>query len=330
MATYTVLVKTVCESVAGNVSSNYTDFNKTIETAAPLIFNFNYPIWEESYRSILEQKIIKHYYMYEIGMETVGLWQFYLQKTMQEIMPYYVKLWETTQLDYDPLTNYKETITHKGEGTNNVVDKLDSTTGGTSTSSRTEDKNVSEIYDRSHEETTTGEKHESGTVESNTDTSGKTVSKIIDDLDENYSRAYSDTPQNSISRVENLEYLTNYTNDITKRIGDKEETRTDSGDSSTSGTDSRDWTESGTRKFGFEDNRNLSDKTTGSESGTTSGTRNDNRTTNANSTDDWIEQRIGNTPSRLYPEMVEAYRQSLINIDMLIIKDLANLFMLCW
>ena len=49
----------------------------------------NYPIFDENYRSKLNEKILNHYYMREIGFETAGLFKRYLNVKMEEIMPYY-------------------------------------------------------------------------------------------------------------------------------------------------------------------------------------------------------------------------------------------------
>ena len=65
---------------------------------------------EESYRPTLCQKILRHYYFREIGEETVEFWKLRLQQTLGEIMPYYIQLWETTQVKYEKLwtRNYIE------------------------------------------------------------------------------------------------------------------------------------------------------------------------------------------------------------------------------
>lgn len=71
----------------------------------------DYPIFDESYRETLNNKIITHYWMREIGAETAGLFKLYLNRTMSEIMPYYNQLYKSAQLDFDPLNayNYVET-----------------------------------------------------------------------------------------------------------------------------------------------------------------------------------------------------------------------------
>lgn len=65
-----------------------------------------YPIWSEDHRAELEKKIIEHYYMRQIGFETAGRFKFELNKLMREIMPRYIKIWKTTQYQYNPIENY--------------------------------------------------------------------------------------------------------------------------------------------------------------------------------------------------------------------------------
>lgn len=72
----------------------------------------DYPIFDESYRESLNNKIITHYWMREIGAETAGLFKLYLNRTMCEIMPYFNQLYKSTQLDFDPLNAYNYTETN--------------------------------------------------------------------------------------------------------------------------------------------------------------------------------------------------------------------------
>lgn len=53
----------------------------------------NYPIFDESYRSVLNQNILYAYYEDEIGFETPELFKIYLNRTMARIMPYYNNLY---------------------------------------------------------------------------------------------------------------------------------------------------------------------------------------------------------------------------------------------
>lgn len=59
------------------------------------VFNLNsYPIFDEHYRSTLNKKILDHYLMSEIGLETPALFNHYLGSKLNEIMPYYNTLYQ--------------------------------------------------------------------------------------------------------------------------------------------------------------------------------------------------------------------------------------------
>lgn len=57
----------------------------------------DYPIWNESYRNILNKKILDHYYINEIGYETAELFKHFLNSRMNEIMPYYNELYKNQE-----------------------------------------------------------------------------------------------------------------------------------------------------------------------------------------------------------------------------------------
>lgn len=68
----------------------------TIKSLIDNNFNFgltSYPIFDENYRSILNDKILKHYYFNEIGQETAEMFKFMLNQKMNEIMDYYNTLY---------------------------------------------------------------------------------------------------------------------------------------------------------------------------------------------------------------------------------------------
>ena len=60
----------------------------------------------------LAKKIVNHYFMRELGQETIGLFKHYAKVTMDEIMEEYLPLIYTTAIEYDPLVNvdYTETF----------------------------------------------------------------------------------------------------------------------------------------------------------------------------------------------------------------------------
>ena len=66
----------------------------------------DYPIFDETYREELNMKIIRHFYMREIGAETFALFKQYLRRTMFEIMPYYNQLYLSQLIEItDPVND---------------------------------------------------------------------------------------------------------------------------------------------------------------------------------------------------------------------------------
>lgn len=116
MSKYTTEVRFICESVAGNRESvGGNGIDGVIQRAIPHIFDFDFPIFKAEYRNVLATKILKHYYTREIGYETYGLWKFKLGVRLNEIMPYFNQLYESTLLEFNPLLDVDYTRTHEGE-----------------------------------------------------------------------------------------------------------------------------------------------------------------------------------------------------------------------
>lgn len=79
----------------------------------------DYPIFDEAHRQTLNDKIIRRYFMYEIGAETSGLFRMFVRDAMFMIMPYYNQLYlsEITAKGIQPLIDHARTITEKASGT---------------------------------------------------------------------------------------------------------------------------------------------------------------------------------------------------------------------
>ena len=66
----------------------------------------------------LARKIVDHYYMREIGQETIGLFKHYVKVTMQELMEEYLPLIYSSAIEYDPLVNVDFTETFERTASN--------------------------------------------------------------------------------------------------------------------------------------------------------------------------------------------------------------------
>ena len=242
MSKYTTEVRFICESKAGlSDSVGFNQIDDVISNSWNKIFD-NFPIFDESYRSVLCSKILKHYYTREISAETVGLWQLWLNTRMGEIMPYYNKLYESALLEFDPFKDTNYSRNHGGTFTGDTVRN-----------------GRSEIY-----------------VDNSVTSNGTSNSKNL----------FSDTPQGAITNIENESYLTNAT--LIKDT-DTNTTNTD-GNSTTQNTE----------------------------------------TTGITNTDNWIETIVGKQSTVSYSKLLQEFRDTFLNIDVMIINDLSDLFMNLW
>ena len=211
MSMYTTELRFICENYAGlTESTGYGNVEQVIAGALTKLFDFDFPIFDEDYRTVLETKIVKHYYTREISEETVGLWKLRLNSKMNEIMPYYNKLYTAWAGEFNPLYDTDITTQHT----------LDN--------------------------------------ESSQTTTGKSTDR------------FSDTPQGSLQNIEDNTYLSS---------------------------------------------ANINDT---------------NATGTSTSTDEYLEKITGKRGGASYSEMLDKYRDALINIDMMIIDDLQNLFFKLW
>lgn len=86
----------------------------------------DYPIFKESHRQVLNDKIIRRYYLREIGFETMGQFKLMMRRTMFEIMPYYNQLYESEGLVTDPLLSTNKDYSE--EWTRDEITDTDGTT----------------------------------------------------------------------------------------------------------------------------------------------------------------------------------------------------------
>lgn len=115
MSKYTTEVRFLCESLTGHDSSvGFDDVEQVITEACPIIFNFEYGIFDNAYKLPLERKILMHYYTREISEETYGLWKLRLKERLNLIMPYYNQLYQSALLSFNPFYDVDLTTEHEG------------------------------------------------------------------------------------------------------------------------------------------------------------------------------------------------------------------------
>lgn len=255
MSKYTTELRYIVEEYAGLTTSvGQLNVNQTIAAALPKLFDFPFPIFDENYRTVLETKIVKHYYTREIGQESEGLWKLRLDTKLNEIMPYYNQLYKSELITFNPLYNIDYSTTNNR--TNNT-DKEDNNSGNTDSNNHNEN------------------------VGTNHATTGNTNINV-----------YSDTPQGALTNVTDDTYLTNATKDTSNGSNDS----------------------NSTNKVDGTANSNYTDKLLST----------------IKTTDDFLEHASGKNSGESFSDMLLKYRQTFLNIDMQVIDDLHDLFMLIW
>ncbi|MBO7695347.1 MAG: hypothetical protein J6T10_22210 [Methanobrevibacter sp.] len=338
MSKYTTEIRFICENANDlDVSKGYKSINEIITGAIPKVFDFDFPIFDESYREVLERKILKHFYTREICEETVGLWKLRLDTKLNEIMPYYNKLYESELLEFNPLYTANLTRTRR---TN-----LDSTRNGSENISDSENKSENDSFSKTGTVGTAKTVTDSGNdvvTESKTDTISGTVgstnnttasgsgsgtnSNVNTDL-------YSDTPQGALTGVENETYLTN-----ARKVSDSgSSSSTTSNTSETVGsiTESKSDTLSGTNRTDYgkvettsnTDTYNIAE--TNGKTETNSYQRNRGTADNLLSTENYLETIVGYEGANA-SKMLKEFRETFLNIDMQVINELEVLFFQLW
>ena len=365
MSKYTTELRFICESLANKTESEgYNSVADIISTARPKIFNFEYPIFDSNYKPVLETKILKHFYTQEIGYETFGRWKLALDAKLNEIMPYYNKLYESELLKFNPLFDFQEQRVGSKDGKkdNDEVNIINKTNKGTVTddgsttvkndgttidNGNTNSKNTGTIEDDGNQTThNTGNVADLGTsktTDSGKDKGKKTGGDSLDRWDK-----FADTPQGSITDLANDKYMTNARHITENHTNSLENTETEYG-KTVDGTNNNIRTLNTTNDTDIDNTRTLNTEndvknsnvrvesnknTTEADNTKTYDVANNEqgvRNTDIKTHDEYFETVQGKSrDSGSYSKLILEYRNTFINIDLMIIDELSELFMQLW
>ena len=128
MSKYTMELRKIIEyegrETVENYFKDYCLYNYLRPNEVESILSAN--LWS---KDRLASKIVDHYFMREIGYETIGLFKHYAKVYMQEIMERYLPLIYSSSINYDPLVNvdytesFTRNITGNGESTSNSTNE---------------------------------------------------------------------------------------------------------------------------------------------------------------------------------------------------------------
>ena len=294
MSKYTTEVRYICENYAGyKESQDYDKVDEIIDIAKDSIFS-SFPIFDESYRSVIERKILKHYYTREIGLETVGLWKLKLNTKLEEIMPYYNQLYKSELFKFNPLYDIDYTRTNNRNRSGNN----DRTNNGT------KDSNIARQNNRAKDEELKRE---------NTMLNNSSLSTNSNENRNNTDR-YSDTPQGGLNGMTSVDVNNMYLSNA--RIIN--ESTNNNANQSSNEIGNNNEKANNTERENTNEVTILSDKNA------------DNEQAVFNDTESYLEYVQGKNGGNSYSKLLKEYRETFLNIDMMIIDELQPLFMGIW
>ena len=300
MSKYTTQVRFICETAAGlEESQGYLDTNRIINEARDKIFDFDYPIFDESYRGVLENKILRHYYTREIGFETVGLWKHYLNMRLNEIMPYYNKMYNSELIEFNPMYDVDLTTDHE------------KTLNGT----RNENGSYSDRGNYTENTSSNATKHTDDDINRNINSTDSTdmTNTLVDNEKNDHWDIYSDTPQGGLYGIRTEEYLTNARHITDDKTGSTSTTKAEG----TVDTEGREETDR---------NIDSTENSTGNKTGNNTKSGNETKEANINDIEDYIQHIKGKTGGISFSKMLKEFRETFLNIDVEIINNLGDLF----
>lgn len=296
----------------------------------------NYPIFSESHRQELNEKIVNHFRYREIGYETITQFIFALNRKMFEIMPFYNQLYESEELEISALTNYSYDEISKKTG-NDLLEKTgedsnkqtgDTTRKDTGTQTNEQSGTDKQTFEDVKNKTTYGSSENENTSTTTDVTHGQTTATQGTDSSK---RVHSDTPQGMLSA--NFPESASYASDADVSKNTNSSTVTQGGTDSTvdtvkgirGKTGSDESIQSGAIVTAHDTKGKLTNElesknTFNSQNKITYGSNAKQNYDNQLATNKQGYQGI--SPS----ELLQKYRETFLNIDMLVISELEELF----
>ena len=180
MSRYTVELRDIVENTSREeVEAFFTDYNLEDYLSEQEIAVINERgTWS---KERLAKKIVDHYYMREIGLETVGLFKLKAKVAMQEIMEEKLPLIYSAAIKYDPLVNVDYVEEIDAAGSNNQSGKSKTNSSGLGVDSDTPQGQISKsaILGGSYASSTSASESESTNEDISSSNSSQTSTKHV-------------------------------------------------------------------------------------------------------------------------------------------------------
>lgn len=355
MARYTLNLSEICQVLTNtdtsNMQGNAFDYIDDITSQAlPIIFSNRISIYDNDVeRELLLRKILEHYWEYEICTYTPNDFILRINRKLNEIMPYYNQLWESTKLEFDPFVDTDYT----SEGKTDAND----TTSEDNNQDQKHSGNDTDTADHTGADTRNSqdggsESAVSTNTQNNTGTSHNeredNYTATRGDITPKHWRYNNDTPQNSVSGITEQDYLSSYSmekDDLREvkhlngalgqdvdyvdanggQLNEYQNKVTDDGNTTNEST------AKGTNEVEFGKSNLIVDSydsqiKTKHEYDSNVNTKTDNLKNFIHDGKTFVHYKGKMNSGRSYSEMLNLYRQTMLNIDQQIIDNLRELF----
>lgn len=102
LSKYTITIKDIVNSYYDGTSLKVDD---KLDEVRGYIFDFNYPVLDDTTKRRIEIAILKHYYYREIAFESIGMFKIKLNDRLNLIMSRYNALYQKQDLSLSPYIN---------------------------------------------------------------------------------------------------------------------------------------------------------------------------------------------------------------------------------
>lgn len=304
--------------------SNYsTELRYIRETQFDLGMS-EYPVISEAYRKKLNKKILDHYNFHEIGFETAARFKYYLNSTLNEIMVYYTKLLESELIKINPLLTFeRKTVSNKDLSKNDDTKINDSL-------NKQINNDVNQIILNTTDLDNTASNNSSEVAQkdslANQDTALNTSNNKLSVGSTGDDQIYYDTPQGSLGDITTSNYATNVTKkNALNNLDETEDTNT------VEGINKKELIKNSSEINSNTINNTKSTANTNNSTNSVVGeTSVGNKDLSSNSSLNEVNVITENGFEIPLTELIVKYRQTFLNIDVLIINELKDLFMMIY
>ena len=181
------------ESIVNYGKDDKTKIKDLAKEGRARIFNFDYPLTDKINKEDFEVNIINHYLTRRIGAETFTLFQINLNAKLNEIMPFYNKMFDSI----DGIDLLNDVTTRTGEDKSNTSNSLEnsSTTTSDKRYSDTPQNNLQNVKDGAY---VTEYNFDTNIDNSNSEGSSENTRK--------YTETTTKSPSNKIDKLKTLQY----------------------------------------------------------------------------------------------------------------------------